>query len=168
MRTDLVAAGLLLGALVASSAAAREDSLRFERHGRLVREIPLAELREECHETEVVVERDPYYGRRKRFLACPLAQVFVLGFGVPPSALGSANVFFRARDGYVKPAPAALLAEPGGYLAFADAERVRGGDPGFEPIDRRQVDPGPFYLVWTGAAQADPHRHPWPYQLTAI
>jgi mono/diheme cytochrome c family protein len=163
-----VAAGLLLGALLTSAAAAREDALRFERDGRLVREIPLADLREECHETEVVVERDPYYGKRKRFLACPLAQVFVLGFGVPPGALGDANVFLRARDGYLKPAPAALLAEPGGYLAFADAERVRGDDPGFEPIDRRQVDPGPFYLVWTGAEQADPHRYPWPYQLATI
>jgi len=164
----LAAASVGFAALAGAGPAAATDSLRFERDGRLVREIPLAELREECHETKVVVESDPYYGKRKTFVACPLAQVFVLGFGVPPNALGSANVFFRARDGYAKPAPADLLAEPGAYVAFADAERTRGDDPGFEPIDRRQVDPGPFYLVWTGAAQADAHRYPWPYQLVSI
>jgi mono/diheme cytochrome c family protein len=172
----LAAAGLLgagLAAAVAGAAlaaaevaGAAPDALRFERDGRLVREIPLAELRAECHETEIAVERDPYYGRRKRFVACPLAQVFALGFGATPGSLGEADVFLLARDGYVKPASAALLAEPGGWLAFADAER--GGAPGFEPIDRRQLDPGPFYLVWTGAGQADPHRYPWPYQLEAI
>jgi mono/diheme cytochrome c family protein len=133
-----------------------------------VREIPLAELREECHETRITVPRDPYYEARKTYLACPLAQVFALGFGKRPGALGGVNVFLRARDGYVKPASAELLAEPGGYVAFADADRAQGGEPGFAPIDRRQLDPGPFYLVWTGAAQADAHRYPWPYQLAAI
>jgi mono/diheme cytochrome c family protein len=170
VRAALLAACLAAGApaaagVPAAALAPAADALRFERDGRLVREIPLAELRAGCHPTEVAVERDPYYGRRKRFLACPLERVFALGFGVTPSALGAANVFFRARDGYVKPASASLLAEPGGYLAFADAAR---GGAGFEPIDRRKLDPGPFYLVWTGAGQDDPHRYPWPYQLGAI
>jgi mono/diheme cytochrome c family protein len=163
-------AGLALAAALfaAAPAAAAPASLRFERDGRVVREIPLAELRERCHPTRIAVESDPYYGGRKAYLACPLEQVLLLGFGVAPRALGGANVFFRAADGYVKPASAELLAEPGGYVAFADAERAGGPDAGFEPIDRRQVDPGPFYLVWTGAAQADAHRYPWPYQLVAI
>jgi mono/diheme cytochrome c family protein len=158
------AAALLLAVAGSARPAPAADSLRFERDGRLVREIPLAELRRECGETRITVERDPYYDARKSYLACPLAQVFVLGFGVPPGALGGANVFLRARDGYVKPAAAELLAEPGGYLAFADADRARG----FAPVDRRQLDPGPLYLVWTGAGQADSHRYPWPYQLAAI
>jgi mono/diheme cytochrome c family protein len=161
---------LALGLALAGGAAraAEPASLRFERDGKVVREIPLAELRAKCHEARIEVPRDPYYGAHKVYLACPLEQVFVLGFGVPPSALGAENVFLRARDGYVKPASAALLAEPGGYVAVADADRARGGEPGFAPIDRRQLDPGPFYLVWTGAAQADGHRYPWPYQLAAI
>jgi mono/diheme cytochrome c family protein len=158
------AAALLLAVAGSARPASAADSLRFERDGRLVREIPLAELRRECGETRITVERDPYYDARKHYLACPLAQVFVLGFGVPPGALGGANVFLRARDGYVKPASAERLAEPGGYLAFADADRAGG----FTPIDRRQLDPGPLYLVWTGAGQADSHRYPWPYQLAAI
>ena len=50
----LVAAAPLCGALFAAApAAAAPRSLRFERDGRLVREIPLAELREACHETRI-------------------------------------------------------------------------------------------------------------------
>jgi mono/diheme cytochrome c family protein len=133
-----------------------------------VREIPIAELRARCGEARVDVASDPYYGKPKVFVACPLARVFELGFGVAPGSLGDANVFFRARDGYAKPASAKLLAESGGYVAFADAEHAGGDGPRWEPIDRRQVDPGPFYLVWTGAEQADAHVYPWPYQLAAI
>jgi mono/diheme cytochrome c family protein len=162
------AAGAVIALGLACAPAVAADTLRFERDGRLVREIPLEELRRECNESRVTVERDPYYGRRKVFVACPLAQVFELGFGAAPRALGDANIFFRALDGYVKPAAAVLLAEPGGYLAFADAEHAAADGPHWEPIDRRQVDPGPLYLVWTGAEQADPHLYPWPYQLAAI
>ena len=42
------------------------------------------------------------------------------------------------------------------------------GESGFDPIDRRQVDAGPFYLIWTGAGQSDAHRYPWPYELARI
>jgi mono/diheme cytochrome c family protein len=162
------AAGAIAALLLICAPAGASDTLRFEREGRLVREIPVAQLRQHCDETRVTVERDPYYDRRKVFVACPLAQVFELGFGAPPRAFGDANVFFRARDGYVKPASAALLAEPGAYLAFADAEHAVASESHWEPIDRRQADPGPLYLVWTGAAQADAHVYPWPYQLAAI
>src|SRR5215475_10328748 len=157
-RPPVLACAVALVGLAAAppvSATAGGDSLRFLRDGKLVRELSKRELGEQCHPTRTTVERDPYYGRRMEYLACPLARIFELGFGAAPSALGEANVFFLARDGYAKPASAALLAEPGGYVAFADARHARGDDPGFEPIDRRQLDPGPFYLVWTGAAQVD-------------
>ena len=158
----LVAALLLASA----PAAAAEPALRFERNGELLRELGLGKLRAACPESTVEVGEDPYYLRSKRFSALPLSCVLREGLGGPPSA--EANVFLRARDGYVKPASGARLAEPGGWLAFADADRRSGNDPGWEPIDRRQVDPAPFYLVWTGSDQNDPHRYPWPYQLAAI
>lgn len=160
-------AGLLLGPLAAAGARAGDDaSLRFERDGQLLRELSLDALRAACPEQVVVVEQDPYYGRRKRFLALPLRCVLEQGLGALPQA--SANVFLRARDGYVKPASGARLSEPGGWLAFADADHQPAGALGWEPIDRRRLDPAPFYLVWTGAEQGDAHRYPWPYQLVAV
>jgi mono/diheme cytochrome c family protein len=56
----------------------------------------------------------------------------------------------------------------GGFLAFADADRLARGESAFAPIDRRQVDPGPAYVVWQGEGRSDAHRYPWPYQLVAI
>jgi mono/diheme cytochrome c family protein len=157
---------LLVGLLLAAAARADGDAaLRFEREGRLVRELSLAELRKACHETRVEVD-DPYYGRHKTFEACPLREVLAAGFGSELDDAAGANFFLRARDGYTKPASGARLLEPGGYLAFEDLSNPAG--KGWEPIDRRQVDPAPYYLVWTGPGQQDPHRYPWPYQLARI
>ena len=169
----LFCAGAVLGAGLAAPARAEGDTpLRFERDGALVRSLSRSELTGRCGVTRVQVA-DPYYARAKTYLACPLACVLELGFGKPPSAQRGENFFLRAADGYVKPASGERLAEPGGWLAFADAEHSGPGAPGsgatgWEPIDRRQVDPGPYYLVWSGPEQNDPHRHPWPYQLVAI
>ena len=126
-----------------------------------------AELKQACGVTRVEIA-DPYYQKTKTFLAFPLACVLEQGFGKPVSASRDENFFLRASDGYVKPASGARLAEPGGWLAFADVEFTHGDTPGWEPIDRRQLDPGPFYMVWSGAGQTDEHRYPWPYQLAAI
>lgn len=168
MRTG-VAAGLLLLVLGVGTGvgAAPSRTLRFLRDGAPVATLDLATLRARCGEAKVTVD-DPYYGRPTTYLACPLATVLELGFGEPAAALADDTVVFRALDGYARPAAGALLAEPGGWLAFADAKRLRGDDPGWLPIDRKQVDPGPFYVVWSGAAQRDPHRYPWPYQLHEI
>ena len=39
---------------------------------------------------------------------------------------------------------------------------------GFDPIDYRQADPAPFYVIWKGAGERDVVRYPWPYQLAEI
>ena len=158
---------LLLAACAASATAAEPARLRFLRPGAAPVTLTAGELAQRCG-AETVQLDDPYYGARKSYRACPLAAVLALGFGAPIGDFAGQTVFFRARDGYAKPAPAALLAEPGGFVAFADADHARGDDPGWQPIDRKQADPGPFYVVWTGAAQQDTHRYPWPYQLTEI
>ncbi len=172
-----LAAALSAGAPAVS---AYENILRFERDGVLVREIDRATLGAECGAVPIAIEVDPYYEKRKHFLACPLARVLELGFGAAPGPADE-NFFFRARDGYMKPASAARLAEGGGWLAISDigagpasgqdslsSDAWMALDPAWEPIGRAAVDPGPFYLVWTGARQADVHRYPWPYQLAAI
>jgi mono/diheme cytochrome c family protein len=161
--------GVLAGFLFSIGSRADEGNdptLRFLRDGQVVKTLTRAELEKGCG-TEVPVD-DPYYGRTVRYRACPLATVLEMGFGVPATDLASSDVVFRAKDGYAKPASGARLAEPGGYVAFADAARAHGDDPGFEPIDRKQVDPAPFYLVWSKPEQRDTHRYPWPYQLAEI
>jgi mono/diheme cytochrome c family protein len=158
-------AALLLLLALASAAHADEATLKFERDGALLRELSLAELRRACHEQAVELD-DPYYGRRKRFQACPLREVLEAGFGNELADAATADFFLRARDGYTRPASGARLLEPGGFLAFADLSNPGGAD--WEPIDRRRVDPAPFYLVWAGPGQQDEHRYPWPYQLAVI
>ena len=145
--------------------------LVFARDGAPQARIELDALRRECDVVRVEVE-DPYYSRRKAFFACPLAELLGRGFGVAPESLVDETFFLRARDGYTRQASGARLLEPGGHLAFADADLTTTGEDAFvpvwEPIDRRQVDPGPFYMVWNQKDQNDPHQYPWPYQLATI
>lgn len=155
-------------------ARATGPSLTFLRDGKMVRALDRETLRHACGLERVAIE-DPYYGKRMEYLACPLATILTLGFaGTSPLRSGD-DVIFRALDGYAKPTTGAKLLEPGGFVAFADVallpKEPPGGAPllgGFAPIDRRQVDPGPFYVVWQGPGQRDPHRYPWPYQLAQI
>src|SRR5438046_1182138 len=58
------------------------------------------------------------------------------------------EAILTALDGYASVSVAAKLAEPGGCMAFEDLDV-----PGWEPIGRRKANPGPYYLVWTGANQ---------------
>jgi mono/diheme cytochrome c family protein len=165
-----VSAALLLGALtaLAEGVATAPDSstLRFLRDGRELRALTLGALLECCEPREVVIE-DPYYGARKRFRALPLAAVLARGFGESARAasFADAELLLRARDGYTRTASGAQLLTDGAFLAFADAEHPDGR---FFPIDRRQVDPAPFYLVWQGAGHRDTNLWPWPYQLVEI
>jgi mono/diheme cytochrome c family protein len=152
----------------ASAAEESETTLSFLRDGAVVKTVDRAGLERACHAVTVTID-DAYYGRQKHYRACPLAAVLALGFGkVDAASTDGTELFFRARDGYVKPAPVARVLEPGGYLAFADADRMHGDDAGWEPIDRKQVDPGPYYVVWEKPGQRDAQGYPWPYQLVAI
>jgi mono/diheme cytochrome c family protein len=153
---------LLLALVLAAPAA--EPALRFERPGAGPRTVTAAELGAAC-KAETVEVADPYYERRKRFLAWPLACVLEQGLGAPGADFSGQEVLLRALDGYTRATEGAVLLEPGGYLAFADADRPRGG---FDPIDYRQADPAPFYVIWKGAGEQDVVRYPWPYQLAEI
>ena len=84
---SLPAAVALLGVLLPGLVLGGEASLRFEREGQLVREVALSELRSACGEQTVVLERDPYYLRTKRFHALPLSCVLEQGFGAAQSVL---------------------------------------------------------------------------------
>jgi mono/diheme cytochrome c family protein len=157
-----------LGWPAAALAEAPAPQLAFGRDGETLRSLPLPELRARCDEREVRVPDDPYYGRPMRFRACPLSRVLELGFGKDLAAPADAEFLLRAKDGYTRASPVALLSSPDAYLAFADAERLEAGLSSFASIDRRQLDPGPAYLVWAGTGQADVNAFPWPYQLVSI
>jgi cytochrome c553 len=135
--------------------------LRFAREGAEVAHADAAALMRACSVTTVEVD-DPNQGGRRRYRACPLAEVLAFGFGVPPRSLGSADVFIRAWDGYDKPVGAERLAEDGGWLAFGDADRPEGS---WAPLGPRAIDPGPFYLVWSRPAQRDSAKYPWVWQV---
>ncbi len=164
------------GATVPARAATDADSktqtetgagaITFMRDGAVVRVVDRATLAS-CSIERIEID-DPYYGQFKSFWACPLREVLTLGFAGAPQQDPDSNFFLRALDGFSKPASGAKLAEPGGYLALSDADLGTPGAPGWEPIDRGQVDPGPFYLVWNQPHQRDIHHYPWPYQLATI
>ncbi len=153
--------------LLASTALADGARLRFLRDGELVSEVDLDEMKKTCQVAAVVIE-DPYYKRQKSYLAFSLKQILKLGFGGAPEHLAKKELSFQATDGYSKPAPAARALEDGGYLAFADADRMKGDDPGWEAIDRRGTSPAPFYVVWSKPGQGDANGYPWPYALASI
>jgi mono/diheme cytochrome c family protein len=157
-----------LAALCALAGDARAEdaaTLRFLRDGAEVASLSLPALLECCAPREVRVD-DPYYGGLKRFRALPLGLVLARGFGdTEHAAFARAELLLRARDGYTRTASGAQLLGEGAFLAFADAEHPEGA---FFPIDRRQVDPAPFYLVWQGEGRGDTTLWPWPYQLAEI
>lgn len=171
MALSLLVIGL---ACLTGARAARADAsgvLRFVRDGEVIAQTDLASLRARCGVERVRVE-DPYYGRPKHFLACPLGPILIAGFAEPASVLATRDFFLHALDGYVKPAAGSQLMAEGGYLAFADAERSDPGaepfEPQWQPIDRKQVDPGPYYMVWTNVLPEEADEWPWPYQLARI
>ncbi len=165
-RTSLFPVLLWLAGFASIASAEEPPTLRLVENGKLLAAPTLPELLAACEETTVEVE-DPYYGGKRRFRACPLPQVLALGFG-ELDALRGGTLLLRALDGYTRSANADQLLGPGPHLAFADADRLARGEQGFDPIDRRQVDPAPFYLVWAGPDQSDVHVYPWPYQLATI
>lgn len=163
----VVAASLLV--LLGGTASSRADdaSLEFVRDGKVVRSIDRATLEKICGVRTIEID-DPYYGRKMSFVACPLEPVLALAFAMHKDQLAQQDFLLRARDGYVKPATGKRLVEPGGFIALGDAAREKAGETGFAPIDRRQVDPAPFYMVWESKEQQDTNLYPWPYQLVRI
>lgn len=148
-------------ALLLMTSLAHAASLEFRRDGAVVRTIDVEKLAKTCGVTTIDVD-DPYYGEHKHFRACPLMAVLRAGFDSVPES-GDDDVLFRALDGYTRPSTLARVHEDGGFVAFGE-----GTTGGFSKMGRAQLDPGPFYVVWTKPTQHDGNVYPWPYQLAAI
>ena len=166
----LVLVGAAVGMVAGAAQADETKSLIFVDAQGVERSYSLTALAEVCSAVDVSVA-DPYHGRSMRYRALPFLCVLDHGFADSGGAhaLRDAGLLLRALDGYTRPVAGRALLEPGGYLAFGETHRIAEGQSSvFSPIDRRQVDPSPFYLVWTGPDQGDPHDTPWPYQLARI
>jgi len=157
--------------LAAQSAHADDPVLRFVDRAHETRSLSLSQLRAACPEERVEVT-DPYHHQPMTYLALPLRCVLDAGFEKTGGAAGQASrgMLLRALDGYTRPVSGRDLLEEGAFIAFGEPDLMQGGDGAqrFAKIDRRGIDPGPFYMVWAGGTQNDPHVHPWPYQLATI
>jgi mono/diheme cytochrome c family protein len=177
MRTSLLAA-LLLACSVSepapttssvapsSTASARptiDANLEFSIEGKRVRSLSTQELIAQVG-TVTFTQRDPYYNKKKTFLALPLRKVLESGFAGRNLALEAQHFVLRAIDGYTVPIDGKRLMEEGAHLAIDDTDVA----DGWQPISDRQVDPGPFYMVWSGEAQQDHTLYPRPWQLQTI
>jgi mono/diheme cytochrome c family protein len=169
---DARSACLIAGLLGLFAFSARADRvMRFDSPVGGARASSLSELRAACPETEIEVE-DPYHGRRVRYFAMSFVCVLDVGFAATGGAesLRGQGLLLKALDGYTRPAAGADLLDPGAALAYGEVALMAGpeAEPRFSPIDRRKLDPSPFYLIWSGSDQNDPHAFPWPYQLARI
>jgi len=105
---------------------------------------------------------DTFYKRRMRYKAVPLKDLLTAAYGGSWGENALGEVFFDALDGYRSHAKVSVLMNNGGMLAFADA------DSGEFRLMPKGVNPGPFYLVWTGAGQTPKNGFPWPWQVINV
>jgi mono/diheme cytochrome c family protein len=123
------------------------------------RTLSLDDLRRVLTAVSVTVD-DPVYETRKTYQGVRLADLLAL---LPSGGELVDEVVFHTRDGYAPTLGIAAAREGQGLVAFRDTTRRAG----FAPVRQGKisVDPGPFYLVWTGPNATE---RPWPYQLVGI
>src|SRR5262249_49052450 len=136
---------LVLAAAVA--VAEPQASLSFQRSGQRVAELTGTQITTKVA-PQTVTFFDPHAGKTKSYRCWPIRSLMDAIYGSGWDATEYSEAILTALDGYASVSVAAKLAEPGGCLAFEDLE-----GPGWEPIGRRKSNPGPYYLVWTGANQ---------------
>ncbi len=147
------------GATVATSTA----RLTFARNGAAPTTLTFEQLTS-IVPPEEIIGFDPYYGRVKRYRVVPIEPILARAFGGDSNhPLAREQFVIRALDGYTVPMSGERLLEGGACIAFADLDV-----PAWEPIGPRRANPGPFYLVWRNANQADLETHPRPWQLASI
>jgi mono/diheme cytochrome c family protein len=160
---------LLLGVLLAGfvhPAQARE--LAFSRRGEPVATRSLDALRAAVPPATVRVH-EPYEAHEVAFSALPFDRV--LDAIYTPTWRDEEELLFTCSDGYQPTIPVKRVLSHRAWLAF---DRV--GPGGFtirkrESGEVRQIELGPFYLVWENLHDAQVRQeadYGWPYQLVGI
>jgi mono/diheme cytochrome c family protein len=155
---SLVATAVLGGGPAAAAAASVPARLELVSPWAR-RALTLDDLKRELTLVAMTVE-DPVYRTRRTYQGVRLAELLAL---LPPGDEPVDEVVFHTRDGYAPTLGLAAAREGQGLVAFRDTARRAG----FAPVRQGKalVDPGPFYLVWTGPGTTE---RPWPYQLVRI
>lgn len=160
--------------LWAGSVLAVEPSIRFifpaQSDGRsFENKITLRELRQKVAPKEIKYF-DPLLRKVKVYAAFPIQQVLDAGFGKEwrNSAYSDLELESNTHRDKIQ-TKTYLLKDEGGYLAFQDMDSLKGWEM-IKSIDGTgtQINPGPFYLFWTGVDRTVPDEYPWFFSLTKL
>lgn len=144
-----------------STASLGSASLVFDFEGK-TSSLTLDELVARVPPREIEVD-DPYYRTKKHYRAMPLVAVLERGFGKPADELRRAHFVLEAKDGYQTEVSGDRLIAPEVFVAIADLDAGA-----WQPIGPRGADPGPLYVVWTGAGHGNTDIYPHPWALGRI
>lgn len=148
--------------LLPTQALAESVILEFKISERSVKQFTLDQLKARLKVHDISL-KDKHYQKRKQYAAFSLRDLLDLAYADTWRNDDYSDLTFIALDGYQAVAKTDLLKREDGYVAFDDLTV-----DGWEPITRKKMDPGPFYLVWLGEQQTTVQGYPWPWQLAAI
>ncbi len=116
--------------------------------------------------TEIIIEKDPVYKTKKKYLAYPLTDFVQRLTKETPLHLNNSVLIFTALDGYkvTMSYEDAMLEK--GYIAFKDLAAKTKSWIEFK-FGHKYITPAPYYLVWPDS-KLDKWRYPSPFQLASI
>ena len=159
--------GLVL-LLVGATSAGAGSELSFSRRGVPEAVHALAALRESVPSSSVRVF-EPYEGREVGFSALRLDRVLDFVYGV--SWRVEEELLFTCRDGYQPTIPVQRVLSHRAWLAFERTDQEGFTIRKRESGEIKQVELGPFYLIWENLADAVVRQeadYGWPYQLMRV
>lgn len=113
--------------------------------------------------SEKITLFDPFYKKKKSYEAFPLKEILDLGYGRDWRKSRYSDIQFVASTGYQSTSSTFILKEDGAYIAIRDIEF-----PEWELFPTAKVNPGPFYVFWTGMDQKDGEKYIWFWQLSSF
>jgi cytochrome c553 len=154
---------ILLPLFFISPALGGDSVLEFRASGKLVNKISLAELKDNIKSHEIKVFNS-IAGKEKNYEAFSIKDILNFVYHTQWTSEKYSDIAFIALDGYEAVSQSVKLNEDGGFLAFRDADV----NDGWELVGKKMVDPGPYFLVWTGEIQTTINAYPWPWQVIQI
>lgn len=150
--------------LTANSFASTKSfpALSIYKGNKLLKKYPLNILKQKIPWKKVTLF-DKVYKKKKTYLAFELRKFLQVVYGKHIKDGDFTEIIFEATDDYQAYAELETVLENGGYLVFKDINF-----PKWEPIGRRKMDPGPFYIVWSKPDQTTENSYPWPWGIENI